>query len=651
MKQSIHKSIALVFLIIIFASFSAFGAIDAAVLPSLRTQETQKTLQTLSRDTNNSHKTLGKIFDKKKIDEQQETAKVFGEVANELVGDIAKYNTKKYEDAQLKYEAAKAAYAAANGDTDAQAKAETAMIAAGTEMNANQANYDAWKDGSLNKILLHTIVGGVEASWGGGNAFAGAIGGGTSEASSRLTEDLSKDGQQWASLLLGAAAAKLAGGSTTDAITGGVTALDAERYNRQLHESEIIKIKKLAKDFARDNNISEDEAEGRLMSQALMQTDKGYRETEGMPKSNDQAALEYLQKNSETFTVNGQKYTQFAAQDIKEWRDSGLFSETLKIFAKDYKLGDLARADLQKAVERNSPLKEFIGSTMGVGLGLYEIGKGTAKGTIELAKLGEQMYGDNWQEGQAKIDAAAKQAKDFMSSPLANSNQYLNDQNDKADMLYAQGKYAESTAVSMETSATVLAAFMGLKSAVDTVGGLVVKSTLKLTGPLADAAKIAEKGAALEGNAAKAAWQRPEGLETLQPRNPRVDIGRNEAELIGKDLGLQTKTSSAFENVPTGAPGEKETKYLWTIDERGVNAAREKTPFDTDRGCIVHTNISEKAAAAGEVWFGSDNTVYMNFESGRFGRDYISNVAKQGAVKAWEDLGYNVKVVPPPVKK
>jgi hypothetical protein len=45
-----------------------------------------KDLASLSRDTDNSHKTLGKIFDQKKIAEQQETAKVFGEVAFQLVG-------------------------------------------------------------------------------------------------------------------------------------------------------------------------------------------------------------------------------------------------------------------------------------------------------------------------------------------------------------------------------------------------------------------------------------------------------------------------------------------------------------------------------------------------------------------------------------
>jgi hypothetical protein len=266
MKQSNHKIIALVFMISVLAPLSAFSAIDATGLPSLRTQSTQKTLQTLSRDTDNAHKALGKIFDKKKVEEQQEIAKVFGEEAFKLVGDISKSQTKPYEDAQLKYEATKAVAekAAANGDTATQDKAEAAMMAAGADMNTYRADYDTWAEGSAIKIAMHAFVGSLTAKLGGGDAFSGGLGAGAAEYSRSMTENLPKDLQQWASVIIGGATAKLAGGNTNDAMTGAATALDGEKYNRQLHQDEKQRIKDLAKNYKELGYNSEAEAEKAL---------------------------------------------------------------------------------------------------------------------------------------------------------------------------------------------------------------------------------------------------------------------------------------------------------------------------------------------------------------------------------------------------
>jgi len=78
-------------------------------------------------------------------------------------------------------------------------------------------------------------------------------------------------------------------------------------------------------------------------------------------------------------------------------------------------------------------------------------------------------------------------------------------------------------------------------------------------------------------------------------------VGKNEHILIDASHGLQSRTPGAgpFENIQTGTRPDAATKYLWTVDERGVNLAREKTPFPTERGNIVHTNLSEKASIGG----------------------------------------------------
>ena len=126
-------------------------------------------------------------------------------------------------------------------------------------------------------------------------------------------------------------------------------------------------------------------------------------------------------------------------------------------------------------------------------------------------------------------------------------------------------------------------------------------------------------------------------------------VGRNEHILIDASHGLQSRTPGAgpFENIQTGTRPDAATKYLWTVDERGVNLAREKTPFPTERGNIVHTNLSEKASIGGEAWFGPDNSVTINAGSGRFGDGAgITQQQWDAAVKLWEALGYKVKPVP-----
>jgi hypothetical protein len=97
----------------------------------------------------------------------------------------------------------------------------------------------------------------------------------------------------------------------------------------------------------------------------------------------------------------------------------------------------------------------------------------------------------------------------------------------------------------------------------------------------------------------------------------------------------------------TGDRPDAATKYLYTVDERGVNIAPEQTPFPTPRGNIVHTNISSEASIGGEAWFGPDNAVTINAGSGRFGDGAgITESQWSATVKLWESLGYKVNPVP-----
>jgi hypothetical protein len=130
-------------------------------------------------------------------------------------------------------------------------------------------------------------------------------------------------------------------------------------------------------------------------------------------------------------------------------------------------------------------------------------------------------------------------------------------------------------------------------------------------------------------------------------RAPAKELERNEGIPIGIKEGLQSSKQGPFEHVTTGKYGDKEARYLWTIDDRGINCALARTPFPTPRGHITHTNISAAARFAGEAWFTGRRQVTINAHSGRFA-DKASATAVQyeAAVEYWQRLGYTVTAVP-----
>ena len=172
----------------------------------------------LSRDPSNSLNTLGKIFDKKTVQEKQELANLFGELAYEQVHIMA-----------------------SNAKNAAQDELEVAKKKAGVtkeEIDRLQAKVDSWSQGGTNKIALHAFVGGIMANLGGSDAISGAFGAGLNEA---VQGEISKrfrnspEMQQWASALVGATAASVVGGNTK---VGASTAASGTKNNK-LNDYEI----------------------------------------------------------------------------------------------------------------------------------------------------------------------------------------------------------------------------------------------------------------------------------------------------------------------------------------------------------------------------------------------------------------------------
>ena len=145
---------------------SASSMTKSAIAPGkLTVTKEPVNLNTVNRDTKNSLNELGKIFDKKKLEERQELAKLFAKNANEAIHHISESK--------------------------------------------------GWENGSKEKIALHTLVGGITAELGGHAFIDGGLAGGVNEAAvAKLMNAIGKDNPdmiQIASAVLGYATNKLAG--------------------------------------------------------------------------------------------------------------------------------------------------------------------------------------------------------------------------------------------------------------------------------------------------------------------------------------------------------------------------------------------------------------------------------------------------------
>ena len=185
------------------ASSTTKSAVAAGTI-DIRENKAQD-ISALSRDTANSLNELGKIFDKAKIEEQQELAAVFGEDAFRLA-----HNLKD--------------------------------------------------DGSGRKIAIHFAIGGIMSAITGAGFASGAIGAGLNEALIKNLKGLDPGTAQIVSAIVGAAAAKAVGGT---AGAGASAAASGTKWNYFLIEHpESFAFDKLAQKTLKRKDgkeLSEDE--------------------------------------------------------------------------------------------------------------------------------------------------------------------------------------------------------------------------------------------------------------------------------------------------------------------------------------------------------------------------------------------------------
>ena len=141
-------------------------------------------LKDLNRDTQNSLNKLGEIFDKTKVEERQELAGLFGEIAYKAVGDLAIKN--------------------------------------------------GWQEGSAEKNALHALVGGIMSELTNSGFLAGASGAMINEMIQDKLSDMFKDNpamHQWASALIGGVVAHVV---AADAQVGASTASSGTKNNYEI---------------------------------------------------------------------------------------------------------------------------------------------------------------------------------------------------------------------------------------------------------------------------------------------------------------------------------------------------------------------------------------------------------------------------------
>ena len=305
---------------------------------------------------------LKNSFDKdavaKEINLQREVTQEFGKNAAQTTAAVSDKlgNTQSYE----RYQAAKTLLEAELQNTDSETE-KAAIRASLGQVNAylaeNQSRYDTWKEGGIGRSILHGAAGGLTT----GNLGGILAGGGTSLAAPYLdkaAENLGPAGKAAVNALGGAAIGYAAGGSVGTAAVGA----NVDWNNRQLHDSEIRKIKDNAAKFAKLHpGISQRQAEERLVAQAMRQVDAAYYAKHA---DTDTAAEQFLRSIAGSFKADGETFLDFAP--MKYYRDSGKFANHTGYRDLRAKLG---QNPVHTEAQRNRTIEEKAYSTIGSGVG------------------------------------------------------------------------------------------------------------------------------------------------------------------------------------------------------------------------------------------------------------------------------------------
>ena len=259
-------------------------------------------------------------FDRERVEKelalQQSVTRQFAPVAAQQIANVSDYlgNTRNYQKvAGLKADWEQQLAQAQTPEQ--QAELQQNIAAANQYLSEHQAAYDLWKEGGIGRSLLHAGSGALLT----GGADGALASGSTALAAPYLNEisgKLDGGGKVLFDTLSGAAIG-LATGGNTGALAAGA---NTDWNNRQLHNHEISKIKQIAGEFAAQNNISLQEAEIRLLVEAMRQVDRTYANQHAKA---DGAAAQFLRYHTGSFNDE-------TGESILEFAHSGYYNDPRK---------------------------------------------------------------------------------------------------------------------------------------------------------------------------------------------------------------------------------------------------------------------------------------------------------------------------------
>lgn len=179
-----------------------------------------------------------------------------------------------------------------------------------------------FSDGSLNKILLHSLVGGTVSAIQDKDILSGVLSAGFREALSPLTANSSNEAKLLTSQLTGILVGGLAGGEE-GANNGYIISTSGELYNRQLHQNEVKEIYAQVDDFSKKTGLSKEKSLKLLTLAGNMLVDENayneyanstkYIGVDFLPKDVEKA-MNYLKDKSE-----GKTFTDMPTQQNQEY--------------------------------------------------------------------------------------------------------------------------------------------------------------------------------------------------------------------------------------------------------------------------------------------------------------------------------------------
>jgi len=250
----------------------------------------------------------------------------------------------------------------------------------------------AWAEGGAARILLHALAG-AAIGLSSGNVESGALGAGASAAlMPTISEALSgsslneKEQNALATLIAtGLGAALGTGNGVSGAVVAGSAAASVDLYNRQLHAIEVNRIKALAGKFAKDQDISVQEAEARLLAQAQQNVDKDFATDHAMV---DTGAVVFLRSQADTFVdENGRVMLMFAPGGKDAYENAGMYGHTWSQFTNEQQ-AMLSAASSKTQSQKESEIWDATRSTAlgGLGKGIVNYPSDSVNGIIDFGK-------------------------------------------------------------------------------------------------------------------------------------------------------------------------------------------------------------------------------------------------------------------------